>query len=62
MEIFKIQLLNTNLHVLGLSKTCSNNKFPNELYKLSQDYYLFRNDRKLSENGSLDPKEGGGVA
>ena len=61
-DVFKTQFMDKNLHVLGLSETWLNNKLPNNLFKLSNDFTLIRNDRKWSDNNSIEPKRGGGVA
>ena len=50
------------IYSLGLSETWLNDKLPNELYNLSNDYTLFRNDRKWAEDGKNEPKKGRGVA
>ena len=61
-DVFKTQFLSSNLHILGLSETWLNNKLPNDLYKLSNEYTLLRNDRKWSDEGKIETKKGGGVA
>ena len=54
--------MNKNLHVLGLSVTWLNDKLPSNLYTLSNEFTLLRNDRKWSENNPAGPKRGGSVA
>ena len=61
-ELFKIHFSCSNLHILGISETWLNNKLPNEMFSLSKDYYLYRNDRNWIEPGSSTVKKGGGVA
>ena len=61
-DVFKAQFSSSNLHILGLSETWLNDKLPDGLYRLSNDYTLLRNDRKWFENGSNKPKKGGGLA
>ena len=54
--------MSSNLHFIGLSETWLNDKIPNNILKLSNDYSIFRNDRTWSEEGNTEPKKGGGVA
>ena len=61
-EVFKAQFVDKNLHVLGLSETWLNYKLPNNLFNLSNDFTMLRNDRNWSDDGKLEPKKGGGVA
>ena len=61
-EVFKIHFSCSNSHILGVSETWLNEKLPNEMYILSKEYCLYRNDRKWVEPGSLNIKKGGGVA
>ena len=61
-EIFKTHFSSSNLHILGISDTWLNNKLPNELFSLSNEYCLYRNDRGWTETGNLNVKKGGGVA
>ena len=61
-ELIKLNFMSTNLHVIGISETWLNNKLPSELYTLSKDYTLIRNDRTWSDNNGIIPKKGGGVA
>ena len=61
-DVFKAQFSSSNLHILGISETWLNDKLPNGLYNLSNEYTLIRNDRKWCENGNSVPKKGGGVA
>ena len=61
-EVFKTQFPCSNLHVLGVSETWLNDKLPDEMFSLSNDYCLYRIDRKWHEPGILNIKKGGGVA
>ena len=61
-EIFKTHFSSSNLHILGISETWLNNKLPNELFSLSNEYCLYRNDRGWTETGNLNVKKGGVVA
>ena len=61
-EVFKTHFSSSNLHILGVSETCLNDKLPSELFLLSKDYCLYRNDREWSEPGLQNYKKGGGVA
>ena len=61
-ELIKMNFMSANLHVLGLSETWLNNMIPSELYTLSNEYTLIRNDRNWHNDNNLIPKKGGGVA
>ena len=61
-ELLKINFMSANLHVLGLSETWLNGGLPNELYTLSNDYTLLRNDRSWLDDSGSQIKKGGGVA
>ena len=61
-EVFKSYFMDKNLHVLGLSETWLNNKLPNNLFTLTESFTLIRNDREWNDNGSHEPKRGGGIA
>ena len=60
-EHFKVNFMNSNLQVLGLSETWLNDSLPNEMFDLSDSYLLYRNDRKWKENDAANSKKGGGV-
>ena len=47
---------------MGLSETWLNEKLPNEIYNLSNDFTLVRNDRNWADEGKAYTKKGGGVA
>ena len=61
-EIFKTQVVSSNLHIISLSETWLNSKLPNNILELSDDYTLIRNDRQWTQEGASEPKKGGGVA
>ena len=61
-DTIKAQFMSKNLHVLGLSETWLNNKLPDNLFNLSSEFILTRNDRKWTDNTTTEPKKGGGVA
>ena len=61
-ELLKLNFMCTNLHVLGLSETWLNSMLPSELYKLSNEYTLIRNDRNWLDYNNTHIKKGGGVA
>ena len=54
--------MSSNLHFIGLSETWLNDILPSNLFQLSDEYTLLRNDRKWHEEGLTKPKKGGGVA
>ena len=60
-ETFKIQLGNSNFHILGISITWLNDMIPTNLITLSSDYTFYRNDRKWTDLNLNTPKKGGGV-
>ena len=60
-DSFKAQFMSTNLHILGISETWLNNKLPSNMYILSNDFTLLRNDRSWTDNNINQPKKGGGV-
>ena len=61
-ELLKMNFMSTNLHVIGLSETWLNSKLPNDLYLLSDDFTLIRNDRNWKDLNATTIKKGGGVA
>ena len=61
-EVFKTHFSSSHLHILGISETWLNNKLPNDLYSLSNEYCLYRNDRGWTETGNQNVIKGGGVA
>ena len=61
-ETFKAQFMSSNLHFIGLSETWLNEKIPDNILNLSNEYTIVRNDRNWSEADTTEPKKGGGVA
>ena len=61
-ELLKANFMTANLHILGLSETWLNSRLPSELYTLSRDYTLIRNDRNWLNDNASATKKGGGVA
>ena len=61
-DVFKAQFKDTNLHILGLSETWLNDKLPNKLFALNNNFSLLRNDRNWPNIENNGPKRGGGVA
>ena len=59
-EVFKTQFSSSNLHILGISETWLNEKLPSEMFSLSNEYCLYRNNRNWVEAGSRTIKNGGG--
>ena len=57
-ELLKMNCMCTNLHVLGISETWLSNRLPCELYMLSSDYTLIRNDRNWCDNNNNRTKKG----
>ena len=60
-ETFKMQFADTNMHIIGMSESWLNDLLPSNLFTLSIDFTLLRNDRKWNDNNSNTPKRGGGV-
>ena len=57
-EMFKQQLIDSNIHVIGISETWLKKELPSEIVNIP-GYNIVRNDRKwLFKN---EPKKGGGV-
>ena len=50
-ELIKMNFMSANLHVIGLSETWLNSSLPNELYTLSNEFTLIRNDRNWYDHG-----------
>ena len=61
-DTFKVQFMSSNLHFIGLSETWLNDKIPDNILNLSNEYALIRNDRNWNETDSIEPKKGGAVA
>ena len=57
-EMFKQQLIDSNIHVIGISETWLKNELPSNIVQIS-GYDIIRNDRTWTEKGKV--KSGGGV-
>ena len=60
-EMLKMNVMSTNLHILGISETWLNESLPDELYRLP-NYHLLRNDRNWRDNNTARYKKRGDVA
>ena len=57
-DMFKQQLLNSNVNVLGISETWLKKELPSDIININ-GFNINRNDRSWSEKGKI--KKGGGV-
>ena len=59
----KANFLDSGIHVLSISESWLHELLPDNLFCLSNNYVLIRNDRSWNDahNSSLPPKKGGGI-